>query len=34
VYLVEALADHFSASHATLKRHREMDGSLFAARAT
>jgi RNase adapter protein RapZ len=33
VYLVEALAATFSHSHATLKRHREMDGSLFAQKS-
>ncbi len=32
VYLVEELAGAFAANHPTLKRHREMDGSLFAAR--
>ena len=31
VYLVEALASAFAANHPTLKRHREMDGSLFAS---
>jgi RNase adapter protein RapZ len=32
VYLVEALAQAFSTHHPTLKRHREMDGSLFSSR--
>jgi RNase adapter protein RapZ len=31
VYLVEALARHFAKSYSTLKRHREMDGSIFAS---
>jgi RNase adapter protein RapZ len=31
VFLVEALAKHFSAQYNTLRRHREMDASLFAA---
>jgi RNase adapter protein RapZ len=31
VYLAEALAQAFASRHPTLKRHREMDGSLFAA---
>jgi RNase adapter protein RapZ len=30
VYLVEVLAQAFCAHHPTLKRHREMDGSLFS----
>ncbi len=33
VYLVEELAAAFSMHHPTLKRHREMDGSLFASQA-
>ncbi len=32
VFLAEALAKHFSASHTTLLRHREMDAGLFATR--
>ncbi len=31
VFLAEELAAHFAQSHTTLRRHREMDGSLFAA---
>ena len=31
VFLVEALAKHFSAQYNTLRRHREMDAGLFAA---
>ncbi len=30
VFLAEELATHFAASHTTLRRHREMDGGLFA----
>lgn len=29
VYLVEQLAEHFASSGSTLKRHREMDGTMF-----
>ena len=31
VFLVEELAKHFSKTHTTLRRHREMDAGLFAA---
>ncbi len=31
VFLVEELARHFSASHVTLRRHREMEAGLFVA---
>jgi RNase adapter protein RapZ len=31
VFLVEQLADEFAKTHTTLKRHREMDGNLFAS---
>ena len=30
VYLAESLASHFSSTHTTLRRHREMDSGMFA----